>query len=175
MGNGISGEKVFANVNGLNHLFGAEIFNARPKGTRAIALYIRRNMFPNFLRHIDEHVPRQGSLWFAASVLTPHMQLDSRHPATTHRRWLKWLMWLQKAHPVEHNRIVDAINLALDTPETDTVKPCIGWRWIEVGSDEAFSVQIAGPDRTGRQEIIVTSLKGDLSEVDKLVAEDEDK
>ncbi|MCX7366717.1 MAG: hypothetical protein NTV97_33560 [Alphaproteobacteria bacterium] len=171
MGNGLSGAAVFRNVHGLNHLFRADVFNARVGGTRAVIKSVRDSMYPNLLSHDKPKKLRQGSLWFAASVLTPHLKLDYDHPATTHRRWIKWLIWLQKAQPTEHNYIIDAINAIIDEKETVARKPAIHFTWTE---SSTFSVNISSPDASGLRIITVTSIRGDMSEIDKLVREDEE-
>ncbi|MCW5747708.1 MAG: hypothetical protein KIT36_16085 [Alphaproteobacteria bacterium] len=173
MGNGLSGERVFANVQGLNHMFAPDIFNNSRDGTRVVIQFIRNKMYPKLLSHGGTPAAdRQGSLWFAASVLTPHMRLDNRHPARTQRRWIKWLLWLQKAHYVQHNQIIDAINTAINGTPSGAFQPSIMWKWQE---SQDFGVAIGGPDAaTGMQTINVTSIRGDLTEVDKLIAEEED-
>jgi hypothetical protein len=173
MGNGLSGARVFANVNGLNHMFAPDIFNAPTDGTRAVVTYLRDKMYPTLLSHGNGSAAanRQGSLWFAASVLTPHFKLDSMHPARTHRRWIKWLLWLRKEHRRAHNDIIDAINDTIDDTPNGPYQPAIKWTWTESAN---FDVTIAGPDATGLRTIDVTSIRGDLSEIDKLVAEEED-
>jgi hypothetical protein len=94
MGNGLSSKRVLANVEGLNHLFAPDIFN-QPNGTRDVITFLRAYAFPYLLSHGNNNPrrDRQGSLWFAASVLTPNLRLAQyAHPAKNHARWLKWLL-----------------------------------------------------------------------------------
>lgn len=171
MGNGLTGAAVFANVRGLNHMFRADVFNARVGGTRVVIKSVRDNMYPNLLSHDKPNKLRQGSLWFAASILTPQLKLDRDHPARTHRRWIKWLIWLQKAQPAAHNRIIDTINAIIDEGATVTRRPAIHFTWVE---STTFNVDISAPDSTGFRTIAVTSISGDMSELEKATREDEE-
>lgn len=177
MGNGLTAKRVFANVEGLNQMFAPDIFNDADGGTRVIIKFLRKHMYPKLFSVSEDpdKILRQGSLWFAASVLTPHIKLQKySHPAKSHRRWIKWLIWLSKAHKADHDAIIAAINLAIRTQPTGRVKPSIEWRWYEDTNDANFKVVIDPPDSTGKQKILIISIKGDLSEVDKAARDGDD-
>src|SRR5262249_34063165 len=133
MGAGIMEEEVFAQVRTLNQMFRPETFNnASNDGTRNVIQHLRAHLYLNLLSHGGTSAQdRQGSLWFAASVLTPYHDLGAQphYPARTFRRWLRWLIWLRKYQQADHDRIIDAINVAINDTPSGSYLPSIHWAW----------------------------------------------
>jgi hypothetical protein len=178
MGDGLMKVRVLANVMGLNDLFSEANFNLADNGTRATIVKLRASVYPELLKPGSTD-KKQSSLWFAASVLTPSMDLKHGtlpHPARNHTRWLKWLLWLQKAHNADHKTIVRAIDDAVKKA-IDLRKSSIHWTWTENPRDQNFSVTVTTTEDSMtkfRQTIEVISISGELSELDKQIRDDDD-
>lgn len=172
MGAGLLETEVLVQVDTLNKLFSPRVFNLQTQqGTRNVINYLRAGPYPNLLSYGGTPPQnRQGSLFFAASVLTPHLDL-SNHPGKSFRRWLKWLIWLRKQPFTYHDQIVAAINLAVNDVPGPNYTPSIHWKWTE---DKALHVDITGPDGNGKQTITVTSVSATSPEVDNGVDDDDD-
>lgn len=181
MGSGFLDPEVIGTIDNLNRMFGPSALNdASSAGTRTTINYLRGNFYPNLLSHNNANPAqdRQGSLWFAAAVLTPLHNLATAnppYPAASFRRWLKWLVWLRlysPGHPTDHDNIIDAINVAISNPN-NYPQPSIEWRWHH--SITNFSVVITGPDSsTGKQIIAVTSIRAESALLDLIVQDGDD-
>lgn len=166
MGEKIAAKRVWASVNGLNEMFN----KANLPATRAYVKFLREGAdapYKNFLKKGNKRI---GSLWFAASVLTAHFDDYTLFPGDSQRRWIKWLMWLQKEHQTTHDKIIDVINFAL---KSGSANAQIVWNWTEgkdFKDDEITDISVNPPPPWN---ITVQSVSARVSDIDKKVAEDE--
>jgi hypothetical protein len=172
MGDGLMKRSVLGKVKGLNEMFGKDMFN-KDKGTKDVINYLRGSAFPDLLKGNG----KEGSLWFAASVLTPSLDLKNYdHPAKNHTRWLKWLLWLGKYHSTEHTYIINAINRAIDN-SSFIKSSSIKWTWAEDPDPAHLNVKVTVVTDSltaYKQTIDVISVTGELSELDKKIRDDDD-
>src|SRR5262249_14918253 len=131
MGSGIVSAEVDLSVKGLNAMFGSGVATTRTNFGHV------QKAYPKLLTGDGS---RQGTLWFAASVLMPDVDLAG-HPSPAFRRWLRWLIWFEKVHGAEAGAVRNVINLAL---ASNDAKATISWTWTE--NPSAFSATALGHD-----------------------------